>query len=363
MWKLKVYFGLGAIALVSVAACNSLPSGLLGGLGNTSGDNSAVARFLPEGVSLDVSELPDSDSGANEKGKDDASSMGITTPYQRTLHSAARIVHNFHRLADRALALGAMIRNDMTDPTQTQVAGTFNVNGTVVSYKADFAAFDIDGDSVADGSGNAVDTPVAIRIWTDRGTGYERFLCALVTTKPSTDNFGAGVLYTKPGAARPDAPADFQAHVKWDRTDSSHKWNEAFISGALRDVLKLNNSHDRVDVRVDGSTNALEKTVRSATDFADNPYGLSSIQSSVHFMPGSGYALMSSEAVTTGGTFNFTDVCVDLVDQALATGGECSAFDTQDMSFIDAPVGGESDFPADFAETPTFDATGETTGG
>lgn len=362
MWKLKVCSCFGAIAILAGVACNGVPGGLFGGLNNNGGDQSAVAKFLPEGVSLDVSELPDDDASAGDKAKNDAA-MGITTPYQRTLHSAARIIHNFHRLADRSLALGAVIRNDMTDPSQTQVSGTFNVNGMPVAYKADFAAFDIDGDGTADGSGNAVDTPVAVRIWTDRGNGYERFLCALVTTKPSTDNLGAGKMFAKPGAARPDAPADFQAFVEWDRTDSAHKWNEAFISGALRDVLKLNNSHQRVDVRVDGSTSELEKTVRSATEFADNPYGMTSITSSVHFKPGSGYALMSSDAVTTGGTFGFTEVCVDLENQVLATGGECSAFDSQDMSFIDPPATGASDFPADFPETPTFDATSDAVGG
>jgi hypothetical protein len=335
--------GLGIGIMFGMWACNGAPNWLGG---------SAVAAFMPDSVSLDVNELPDEDSGLSARTKDDAAE-GITTPFERTLRAAARIMHNFHRMADRSLALGARIRYDMTSPDQTQVSGTFTVQGQPVLYKADFAAFDVDGDGTPDGSGNAVDTPVAIRIWTDRGAGYGRFLCALVTVKPSGANLGAGRMFVRPDAVDANAEDDLQVYANWDRTDSAHKWNEAYITGRLLETLALSNGHQRVDVRTNAEEE-IEKTVRSASNFTESPYGLNAYQASVHFKPGSGAALLSGLATGTGGSINFTDICVNLIDQSLATNGECDAFDVQDMAFIDFPTGSETAFPAAFPEQPTF---------
>lgn len=331
------------------ATCNGLPAP-----GGTNNQSKQVPAFLPDGVTMDTSELPATgDPTSRDKTNAD---MLNATPTQRTVEAATRIVENFHRMADHAVALGAKISHDMTDPTQTQVQGTFNTPNGPVSYKADFAAFDFDGDGTPDGSGNAVDTPVAVRVWVDRGTGYQRLMCALVTTKPSTDNLGAGQTYVHPGAARTDDPSNFQVYVNWDRTDSTHKWNDAFVSGQLRPDLSLNSCHARVDVRTESSPTDIEKTVREATLFADNPYGMVSHQASVHFKPGSGFALVDGTATGGGGTFSISDVCVDLSTQTLANGGQCDTFDKQDMSFIDLPTGTETAFPADFPEQPTFSA-------
>ena len=303
-----------------------------------------------------MGELPNEDN-VSARVKDDASLPTPTTPYQKTLRAAARIIYNFHALADRMAALAYVIHHDMTSPTQTQVQGTFTIAGKAVSYKADFGKFDINGDGTPDGSGNAVDVPIAVRVWADSGNGYQRLMCALITTKPSADNFGAGQLYAKPSAARSDAPGNVQFYVNWDRTDPSHKWNEAFVTGDMATGLTVQNGHHRVDVRTEASSNSIEKTVRSADNLATNPYGLQTYQSSVHFEPGSGYALLSGLASGTGGSFSFTNVCADLVNQAVATNGECNAFDTQDMPFINAPTGTEMNFPADFPATPTFSGT------
>jgi hypothetical protein len=344
-------FSLVSLLCLSMGAtCNGLPGP--GGTDGTGTQSKQIPAFLPDGVTMDTSELP-ATGDPTSRDKTDADMLNVG-PAQRTLEAATRIVQNFHRLADHAVALGAKIQHDMTDPTQTQVQGSFVTPNGQVTYKADFAAFDFDGDGTSDGSGNAVDTPVAIRVWVDRGTGYQRLMCALVTTKPSTDNLGAGKTYVHPASARADDPGDFQVFVNWDRTDPAHKWNDAFVSGQLRPDLSIHNSHDRVDVRTEASATDVEKTVRESTLFGDNPYGMVSHQASVHFKPGSGFALLDGTATGSGGTFSFSDVCVNLSTQSLATGGECDTFDKQDMSFVDLPTGNETAFPAGFPEQPTF---------
>jgi hypothetical protein len=111
--------------------------------------------------------------------------------------------------------------------------------------------------------------------------------------------------------------------------------------------------HQRVDVRTNAA-GEVEKTVRAATDFGDNPFGLQTYQASVHFKRGSHAALISAQATGGGGSININNQCVLLPDVVLASNGECDGFDTQDMAFIDLPAGGETDFPADFPATPTF---------
>lgn len=355
----------GLTCLVAVAAaCNS---GLLGGafLG---GSGSTVAQILPEAISLEIQELGNEENNA-AKSKNNERCTG-NPALDRTLRAGALVLHAFHRLADRGIALGAKIRNDMTDPAQTQVSGNLFPPGMTVPYKADFGAFDFDGDGTADGSGLANVEPVAVRIWVDKGSGYERFMCALVATRPTNANLGAGQMYFKPiaphrdmpppqggnasmGGAGGAPPEDVQIFVKWDRTDATHKWNEAYISGHLRPDVHIGSGHQRVDVRsADGTT--IEKTVRSSDTFTDHPLGFENYQFSSHFRRGESNVLLSG--LSTGGTMQvgFTNVCVNVATCVLDTQGACSTFDTQDMAFIEAPAGGETDFPAGFPDTPTF---------
>jgi len=287
--------------------------------------------------------------------KDDTAAHCTGDPaIDRTLRAGAVFLHGFHRLADRALALGARIRNDISSPDQSQIQGTFPVHGGVVTYKADFGAFDIDGDGIADGSGMANVEPVAVRIWADNGAGYQRFLCALVTTRPSTNNLGAGELFTQPSAAVSDAPSDFLVHVYYDRTDSSHKWNEAFVKGHLRPNVNVSTSHDRVDVRAIADQ-PIEKTIRSTATFNEHPLGFADYSFAAHFQRG-GHAVLLSGLSTGGSTqVDFTNTCVDLESCVIDAGGSaCASFDTQDMDFIDPPTSADTEFPADFPETPTF---------
>ncbi len=313
------------------------------------GDETAVlGAFLPGEVSLAIDELPeDEDDVTAESGNP------VRNTYERVVRSAATVVHRFQRMADKALALGAEIRNDFTDPNQTQVEGSFIADGTLVTYKADFSAFDIDGDGTDDGSGNAVDTPVAVRVWVNRGNGYEQFLCALVTTKPTTDNFGAGQVYVYPYAALATAPDDVYIHVDYDRTDAGHKWNVAYVEGVLHPKHRVSIGTARVDVRTNASDQT-EKTVRAAYQFNDNPYGFETFQSAVHYLRGGDGLLASAKAIGGLAQVEFTNVCVSLDDRTLATSGECDSFDTQDMTYLELPADGVADFPAAFPAVPTF---------
>ena len=333
-------------AILNTGGCPSATTG--GGPGNTTG-TTTIAEFLPSEVTLEISELPEdaNDVAVNEN------EQGMRRVYDRVVRSSATIVHRFHRLADKALALGAAVRDDVTDPNDPTIAGTFRVAGVDVAYKADFTAFDFDGDGTADGSGNMVDLPIAVRIWTDRGDGYARFLCALVTAKPSTENIGSGEFYVQPAAAHAEAPADVQIFVQYDRTDATHKWNQAFITGRIHPRYGLTDGAARVDVRPNAAGD-LEKTVRGSHNYDDNPYGFTTFQSAVHYVVG-GTALLASAQATAGESeVSFTDVCVDLAERELLTDGSCDDFDTQDMNFLDVPAGDETAWPAGFHETPTF---------
>jgi hypothetical protein len=338
------------------AACNSVPTGLTTGVAGSSAR--AIPAFLPDAVALEVGEVPEGDTSAARPmpgGPPPAAGgrPGDAGPVQRTLHAAGRIVHHLHRLADRSIHLVARIRHDLTDPNQTQVAGTLVHHGQTIAYKADFAAFDIDGDGTPDGSGSPTTEPVALRMWVDPGDGYVRFACALVTHRPSPQRVGQGQMYLKPGAAEPGAPGNLQVFVEWNRTDPAHAWTEAFLSGQLGPDVSVSSGHQRVDARsYEGGRR--ESTVRSATAFADNPFGLVSHQSAVHFVRGGRFALVSGLAVGGMHPFDFANMCVHLPRGMPADGGQCDAFDTQDMAYIALPAGGETDFPADFPETPTF---------
>lgn len=308
----------------------------------------AIEQFLPTAVTLDIDELPEDPDAENGQ-----TGAPLRNMYERVVRSSATIVHRFHRLADRALALGATVRDDMLDPNQTQVAGTFTVAGQQVSYKADFAAFDFDTDGTPDGSGNALDLPVALRIWADRGDGYQRFLCALITQKPATENLGSGQFYVRPIVALATAPDGVQVYVDYDRSSPAHRWNRAFVTGRIHPRYGLTIGLGRVDVRTDAGGD-VEKTVRSAHEHTDNPYGFTTFQSAAHWLYG-GTGLLVSATATGGETeVGFSNVCVSLTERALAAGGECDDFDTQDMELLDVPTGDETAFPTAFPEQPTF---------
>ncbi len=315
-------------------------------------DDSPVDEIFPEDLELEIDELPDDTTELAAKGVHEALGEDYTG-VRRTILTSANIVNSFHRLANRSLALARRVRFFLDDPSQTQVSGQFLSGGQTVEFKADFGAFDVDGDGNPDGSGNAFDLPVAVRIWVDRGEGYERFLCALIDQRPSDSNLGSGRMWAHPAAANGSDREDFQFFVRWDRTNDAHKWNEAYLSGAVNEYHTMSIGLQRVDVRTyeDGS---VEKTVRSNSSFSESVPGFSSFVFSTHFRRGEPYALASAQS--TGGRIevDFSQVCVDLSMHSLATGGECDSFDLTDFDFLTAPGGSETQFPAAFEESPSF---------
>jgi hypothetical protein len=312
-------------------------------------EDHAPPAFLPTSIDLDIDELPEDESST-------AKSLTASNPslnsYERVVRSAATIVHRFHRICRRALALGAAIRADMDDPNAAQVAGSYFVGLEEVAYKVDFTAFDFDGDGTPDGSGNAVTYPVAFRMWTDRGAGFVPFMCALITQPPTTDHVGAGSFYVVPRAGDPRAPEGIALHVDYDRT-AEHKWNQMYLSGSLHPAYVLDIGLARVDVRT--TDLGTEKTVRAAYEYTANPFQFTSFQSAVHYALGqSGLLLSGVASQAAGGQITFENICVDLSSRIPLGSDSCSEFDTQDMNLLDLPLGGEVEFPADFPAAPTF---------
>ncbi len=349
------------IGIVALAGCMALIAaacdGTFTGFGGSGGGGEVVGAFLPDDVNLEIDELPDEEGTSAKAAQSDAQITG-TNAYDRTLRATGAIMHAFHRSAARAMRLAAAIRTDFTSADQTQVHGQRTVDGQVISYRADFGAFDIDGDSDLDGSGRADTEPVAIRMWVDRGNGYERFLCGVVTTRPTSAHNGAGSLYVKPDAAREASYDDLKVYFNWDRTDASHKWNEAYVAGQVRANYAMTMGHQRVDVRTDAG-DVVEKTVRSTSNFTDTPFGFDTYSFSSHWRRGGSAVLISG--LSAGGTsqVDFTDICVNLADRVVSNGGECDDFDTQDNDFLAAPVGDETDWPAAFTEEPSFDPSSD----
>lgn len=344
------WFAFSVVSICVLGACNTqFP------IGDT-GNSNAAKDIMPGGLTLEISEVGDEDSNAAKSKDGEAARCTGDPAIDRTLRAGVVVLHAFHRVADRALALGAKIKLDIVDPNQSQVEGQFMAFGEPVSYKADFSAFDIDGDGVADGSGMANVEPVALRMWVDKGdgNGFQQFLCALITTRPGTDNLGAGEIFCRPLAADKIASPDLQVRVTYDRTDPAHKWNDAYVSGRVRDEVQMSIGRHRIDVRGTEDGN-VEKTIRSSTVFTQHPLGFANYQFAAHFQRGGGTVLLSGESTGGSTQVDFDNVCVDIASCIVDAGGSsCSAFDTQDMNFLDPPLGGEANFPADFPTSPTF---------
>ena len=312
-----------------------------------------IEPILPEAITLDVPELPEDTEVEGIKLTQAAPLEVSEGVYEHIAHTAGTVVHRFHRFADRSLALAARIYRDLDDPNQTQLTGSFHVAGETYEYKADFAAFDIDGDGADDGSGNAVDLPIAVRIWVDSGSADQRFLCALVTERPSTDHVGAGEIYVEPYLVRATQWSSLQIHVTYDRTDDAHKWNVADVAGRIHDGYALDIGQARVDVRSDPN-DVVEKTVRAAFDFNRSPYSFGGFQAATHWTPG-GDVFLVSAAAPKGKIDNLIDeVCVSRDDFQPTDDAACADFDTQDIELLDMPTPGAAAFPASFPQQPTF---------
>ena len=334
-----------AVAILNIAGCPASQTLDTNGNNGTNDTTSTVRAFLPSSITLDVSEI-DIDAGSSR-----LTSQG----YGRVLNTATQITDWFHTAADKVLAIGATISDDLTKPTDTTASGTFKINGESVAYKCDFGAFDFDGDGKFDGSGDSQTAPVAFRIWTDSGNGYQQFMCGLITTLPTSTSVGAGKIFAFPAAAASDAPADQQLYIEWDRTSSNHRWNFGYITGTINNdddsVARIGTA--RVDVR-GSSSYTYEKTVRGAVDFDTHPDSQTSSQNAVHFaQSGGGNALLSVQIVGGNDATTELNTCIDIKTLTENANG-CGEFDTQDMNLLDLPIGGEADFPASFGISPSF---------
>ncbi len=321
-----------------------------GATGGSSGTATAAKPIFPDSIAIDISDLPDEKEGGTPKSLSNAQSLDYFT-YRRTILASTAIVNAFHRLADRSLLLANEITDDMASPDDSQVQGVLFDQGRQVLYKADFSPFDFDGDGAADGSGRVDTVPVAVRIWTDRGQGFERFKCALITSLPTDSHLGAGEMVTHPNAAIEEAADTLQWYVQWDRTGDTHRWNEAYITGRARDDYSVEKAVHRVDAALDAN-GVFEKTVRSNATFLQSPLSYDTYAFSALFRASAGLALLSAE--TTGDfQVSFSNICVDLLQQQVSEGA-CDDLDPTYMNFLPTPSGEETAFPADFPEQPTF---------
>lgn len=343
-----VNLSLAAFAAMSlIAGCPNT-----GGSGDTTNNNTSgstsgtakVAQFLPDALTLDVSDFDDGS---------DSARAAATNDYRSTVRAVFSLVTFFQGTGDDAIQVGRNIYLDLDAATQTQVAGEFEVNGTAVPYKCDFAAFDIDGDGIDDGSGNANTAPVAFRIWADTGSGYQQFMCGVIRSRGSNNVPGAGQIYAHPSAADATVSEDVQFWLDWDHTDLTHRWNQAYVSGTLSraENVVISIGHGRIDTRI--TDLGTEKTGRAAATFSSHPLGVTDSQTSVHGVRGTADLLVEADIAGTD-PVSIPSTCITFPAGAVATGGECDAFDTQDTNLLDIPTVGQNAFPATFPSDPTF---------
>lgn len=340
---------LSLIAVVSLCAGQGCPGlGRPGSADDGKNSNPVDRTILPSVLSLDTDEFPEDSTSETARGINPGNGTGRYCALGHT------VLQRFHFLLDRGLALAATLNADLLDHgVDPHLQGTFRVRGKNVAYKADFSAFDIDGDGTPDGSGQPGITPAALRLWVDPdGDGvYERFLCTLVTTRPTTDNAGAGELYLHPGVLVAESNNDVRAYVNWDRTNPAARWNEGWTSGSIRADYHVDAAHVRVDVATLADT-SVQKTIRSTAIFKANRFGVTQFEYAARTLRGTGYALMNAQA-TGGGLERQTQACLELGSCGLSVSG-CANIDPAGMDFLDAAEGTETDWPADFPEAPTF---------
>ncbi len=291
----------------------------------------------------------------------------------RTVRAGVAITNAFQFAAFEAFALARQIRRDVTSADQTYAVGELSLaDGTSVPYIADFSAFDIDGDGAADGSGNVRDVPVAVRIWTDNGSGYQRFLAAVIEERRTATHLGQGRFFVHPNAAIADRPADLQIAMAWDRNGDTQRWNEGYATGEVTDGYGLQAGAMRVDLISTGSA-SLEKTIRANNVYTNSPLDFETYKLSLHYAVRRPIvALISAES--TGSALvdaNFSNQCVRL-DGSEPEADACASLDTSNVAFLDTPTGSEADFPADFGEDPpseddilsdTLSSDGDASGG
>jgi hypothetical protein len=341
---IRIGAGVACLSLYAVTfqGCSESPIG---------GTTEEAAALFPEAVTLDISEFPDDETDPDAR-QAPGVARAFVGQFERTCKAAGAIMHGFHRLYNRGLALGAQLNDDLIDPEDPTLEGSITVAGREVAYKADFSPFDIDGDGTPDGSGRFDTDPVAVRLWVDTDAGMQRFLCALITTRPSAGRPGAGSMYIQPGVLHPLVDSEFRAYVFWDHTDEDHRWHEAFTNGRLRQNVQSRAGHHRVE-RTAVQGDAIQKTVKSTTAIDDSDFAFSEFKFAGRTIEDTGVALFNIEAVGTP-SVSVTNQCISLNGCNGLSADSCQAIDTEGMEFLSVPDGSETAWPADFPAEPTF---------
>ena len=332
-----------------ITICVSCTGCLLAPGCSPTGGGSGNRLVIPENLDLDIDEFPDD---ATDPDNAAPAARPFDSANERACAAGGAVVYGFGRLLNRGLALAAAINDDVTDPVNPFVEGTFMSPTGEVGYKADFSAFDIDGDGDADGSGRYDTTPVAIRMWVTRDGTTSRFLCALITTRATGLNAGAGELYLQPGVAHVLVNPDFRVHVTWDRTGSDYRWTQAFTVGTLRRNVSVSAAHHLVEhlLLEDGS---VQKTVRSTAAIEQSDYDFTQMQFAARTVVDAGAGVLNVVGAGAA-TVSLENSCVSLPTCAAAGNENCTSIEVTDISYLAAPSGLETDWPAAFPEQPTF---------
>jgi len=335
-----------SLAVATIVGGCGLP-GVLDG--HVAGSN--LRAILPDALTLAVDEFPD-DATDPDAGPAEGAGRIFQDTDERSCLAIGAILHGFQRLLDRGLALSRAVNSDLQDPADPHLEATMIVDGQQITYKADFSPFDIDGDGTSDGSGRFDTEPVAVRMWVLKQSGAEQFLCALIITRPSAQNVGAGQMYMQPGVISSSVSPEFRIFASWDRTDPQSRWNEAYTLGTLRGNLQADSGHHRVEIIMldDGSE---QKTLSSVTNINASDYGFSALRFVGRTIVGSGVALVSVEGVGQPG-IAVTDQCISVPGCEPAQDDSCGSIDTDGFDFLSPPTGSETDWPADYPAQPTF---------
>lgn len=306
---------------------------------------------LPTGLALNISEFPDDNVDPDQAST--SSARPFDSANERSCATGGAMVHGFHRLLDRGLAVAASVNADMSSlrgPRRTGLLSVPSRGG--VTYYADFTAFDFNGDGQLDGTGRADVAPVALRLWVMRDGEPRRFLCALITRLPNESNSGAGELYMHPGTVHPQVASDFRIRVAWDHTNEAYRWNQAYTVGALRGNLTVDAGHHLVEHTLleDG---AVQKTVRSTAMVNRSDFDVTEVRYSGRTLAGSGVAVINASG-SGSVALSVSGVCIALPGCAAVDAQQCAGIHIADLVFLAPPTGTETDWPADFPEEPTF---------
>jgi hypothetical protein len=329
-----------------------------------------VAKILPESVRLDLAELGVSGNAApppsgQDKPPEPPPPTQPTSQPQDFLDIATRETDRTMNQLDEIMRRFSQINALVTAADLTQVAGTITWDTRVESgmpgpggsrvpnpgsgtgesreIKVDFSPFDFDGDGVADGSGQPLVAPVALRVWvTDAAGAFQPAACGLISVLPTDENEGAGELLTLSYARNGDGDI---ARIRWSQADSADQvletWDEHPQGGG-----NWGHSSFLVEHRVvEGMT---EKTVKSTIDVQFV---------AARFLDAAKAAVVRGADGTTYEQLQSNPPALeyrDMTTREIATPEDALNVSTEDFDVLALPDVAGFNWPDDFPVTPTF---------